>query len=90
MYTPKEIPNTVDREIFTIHVLNFCVKNIFRCSTVLQRSAYTYFNFSIFVVPFTDENILTAKNFRFTVSETIDYESSALSICQTTINTYCL
>ena len=46
MYTPKGIPNIVDREIFTIHVLNFCVKNTFRCSTVLQRSTYTYFNFS--------------------------------------------
>ena len=29
-----------------IHVLNFCVKKIFRCSMVLQCSAYTYFNFS--------------------------------------------
>jgi len=39
--------NTVDWEIFTLqilHPLNFRIK-IFRHSTILQRSAYTCFNF---------------------------------------------
>ena len=63
---------TVDREIFALKIicsLNFRVKSISSLDgSASQRvSAFYFFAHLIFVVPHTDENILTAKFSRSTV-----------------------